>query len=403
MGKSSALNQAVLHARQRGWLCLFVPRGWSLVQEGAYVEPIPHAPGIFDNPLMSVGVLRGFWRAHNKQLKEIPLTNPSALEKYEAYRAEFEEAWVRAESVQQGSSGTSRRKLDFIDMRSFVEGEDHFPELDEPDRDVLADFDYMNYEAKTLEDLVLLGIALRDLSGSICVDLINELKVLESTPVLIAIDQYNCWEVPSAFSYDDQPLIGKDHLCIPRALHFISTRKAETDTWTLKNGLCIAATSMRHTEGKKATFSDVQKSVPLTVKVPAYSQVEFLSAVAHHAHQGLLTKRLKLSDLLALRMHTGSNPRLLREEGLPFMMPRIVAELQHVFDDVVKLDNFERSRMDGDGGYDEESEIDDDATDVDTYLRSSVGGSNSAAAGGAGDTSVQSIMDTIAPIHQKSN
>lgn len=39
MGKSVALNQAVLHARRNGWLVLFIPDGWGQAQKGSYVQP----------------------------------------------------------------------------------------------------------------------------------------------------------------------------------------------------------------------------------------------------------------------------------------------------------------------------------------------------------------------------
>ena len=43
-------------------------------------------------------------------------------------------------------------------------------------------------------------MAHRYIAGSIFEDLMVELKQLTSVPVLIAVDQYNTWEVDSAFS-----------------------------------------------------------------------------------------------------------------------------------------------------------------------------------------------------------
>ena len=67
-------------------------------------------------------------------------------------------------------------------------------------------------------------------------------------PVLVAVDQYNTWEGPSVYHYKNNPVKGFD-LCVPRALHFVSKKKSETERWTMANGLCVAATSMRHPEG----------------------------------------------------------------------------------------------------------------------------------------------------------
>jgi hypothetical protein len=83
-------------------------------------------------------------------------------------------------------------------------------------------------------------VALRELSGSLFIDLVAELRALDnpSMPVLIAVDQYNTWEVPSAYAYNNQQLLGKQ-LCVPHALNFLSAKKAETAAWTMKNGVCI--------------------------------------------------------------------------------------------------------------------------------------------------------------------
>lgn len=83
-------------------------------------------------------------------------------------------------------------------------------------------------------------MALRELSGSLFIDLVNELKALDrpDMPVLFAVDQYNNWEVPSAYSYNGRKIHAKQ-LAVPHALNFLSLKKADTADWKLKNGLCI--------------------------------------------------------------------------------------------------------------------------------------------------------------------
>ena len=127
VGKSASLNQLVYHARKRGWLCLFGPRGWDQVQSGWYIEPVQgggggggssshsseekgnhkddsststtHENALFDNPFMSAEVLRGFWRAHKDQLKDIPISRLSDQTKYHSYIDKFRENWNRARSM----------------------------------------------------------------------------------------------------------------------------------------------------------------------------------------------------------------------------------------------------------------------------------------------------------------
>ena len=127
VGKSASLNQLVYHARKRGWLCLFVPRGWDQVQSGWYIEPVQggggggnnnsnsseeheknntdastsplHENALYDNPFMSAEVLRGFWRAHKDQLKTIPISRVNDQTKYQSYIEKFRENWNRARSM----------------------------------------------------------------------------------------------------------------------------------------------------------------------------------------------------------------------------------------------------------------------------------------------------------------
>ena len=327
VGKSAVLNQMVLHARKTGWLCLFIPKGWDQVQSGWFVEPVPSSSGsaVLDNPFMSAQVLRGFWKAHAAQLRTMPLQFPGEMAKYAAPMAKFKEAYDRARSV------PGREKMSFRQVREIVDAEDYFAEQDRLDSSVLdgSHFDLARLMAgpRTLEDLALLGVAFRDQAGLAVMDLVAELKKVKSVPVLVAIDQYNTWEATSAFHYRNEPVAGKQ-LCVPHSLSFLSKRKPETEAWKLDNGLCVCATSHAHAEGRHETYESAISSVPLVVRVPAYSQVEFLSAVSFYTHQNLVPKSgTSVQDLLAFRMMAGSNPFITRKEAVPFFFPLSVGKL----------------------------------------------------------------------------
>ena len=175
-------------------------------------------------------------------------------------------------------------------------------------------------------------------------------------PVLVAVDQYNSWEGPSVYHYKNTPVRGFD-LCVPRALHFVSKKKSETERWTMANGLCVAATSMRHPEGfyhafyqctlsmhphthshtlsqhpinplsigRKEKYEDHKSSVPLVIRVPCYSQVECLAAVSYYTHQKRIGEGVSTQELLTFRTLAGSNPRDIRKESVPFFFPLAVA------------------------------------------------------------------------------
>lgn len=188
VGKSVALNQAVLHARRNGWLVLFVPNGWEHAQLGSYVQPclvegqpfestiafksnnkvvtnedeleeidLPaeiatDANTIYDNHELSAETLRGFYLAHGEQLKNIPIRDTKILNKYKAYRADFNEAMERILSVQTNPEG-----VPFLQLRTMIEGNDAIPHLDKLDAPVLQNFKYLEFEAATLADLCVYG------------------------------------------------------------------------------------------------------------------------------------------------------------------------------------------------------------------------------------------------------
>ena len=250
---------------------------------------------------------------------------------------------------------------------------------DELDADILKNFDFLNFQPKTLEDYVLMGLALNEVAGMAFVDLVNELRNLESMPVLIAVDQYNTWQANSAFMFNNQAIVGKD-ICVPNTLQFLSVKKSETEAWKIKNGLCIGATSFKHGEGKKVTYENVKASLPLCVRMPTYNQVEYLSAMSYYLNFAAVDNSMSTEHFLQYRTHTASNPRIMRLEAVPFFFPRSIAANDEALrwamlssmseedsDDVASrdLEDVEsvEEGVEADFGYDEEDDEDDDEDD----------------------------------------
>lgn len=358
VGKSTILSQAVVHARLNGWLCLFIPNGWDHVQSGPYIEPVSGKEKVYDNPIMTTEALRGFWMAHKAQLKQLPIQKVEALEKYKPVLKDFKEAWNRALSLQ------GRSELSFIEMRSIIKGDDHYPESDSKDAPLLKAFDFLHFSPTTLEDYVLLGVALPEVAGAAFSDLVSELRILESLPVLIAVDQYNTWCVNSAFSYEYEPVVGHQ-IAVPNALRFIGNNKSSTDEWEMKNGLCIAATSFKHNEGGKVTFENAKHLLPLRVRVPVYNQTEYLSALSYYINNFAVDSTITLEDYLEYRIYSGSNPRLMRTESIPFFFPRSVWANRHEFrlEMLNSLSNGSVTEDDDEANVDEDDDDDDDSDD----------------------------------------
>lgn len=316
VGKSACLNQMVIHARRNGWLCLFVPKAWDHVHGGSFIEPCRTSAGegLFDNVFVTVSMLRSFWKAHRKILSQQPIQNKSVLDKFNPYLNSFREAWARVRAM------GSRQSQTFIQTRAIVEDEDNFPDEDEIDADVLEGFDFDTFQPKTLEDLIILGVAFRDLAGLLTIDLIEELKLIENIPVLIVIDQYNTWVGASGYQFENKPVMASQ-LCVPKALSSISKYKNQTDSWNLKNGLVVCAVSCKHPEGRKDNLLNKSHSIPITIHVPVYSKIEFLAAVKYYMHQNRMEDIFTTQELLAFRSHCASSPRLVKDELIPFLLP----------------------------------------------------------------------------------
>ena len=315
VGKSVILNQAVIHARKKGWICLFVPDGFDHSHGGIYVEPMPGNAKLYDNTMMSANLLRGFYRAHREQIDIIPIKNIALLEKFTKHIVKFQAKWELALKV------PGRESLNFTAMRAIILGADFDEEEYSPDNELLAEFDFLNLEPKTLGDLVCMGIAFHELSGAAVVDLVDELRNLddESMPVLFAVDQFNSWELMSPYQYKEQKLHSRD-IAVPSALSFISRKKSTVEEWSMKNGLCLGATSFRHSPlGGMDDYAASMSSIPLTVEIPRYSKTEFKTALEHYDLSSMTERLPTGQEVEAFRMSVGNNPAEMMRQITKYM------------------------------------------------------------------------------------
>ncbi len=304
VGKSVILNQAVIHARKKGWLCLFVPNAFDHSHGGMYVEPLPGKSGLYDNTTMSASLLRGFYQAHRKEIDTIPIKDVALLEKYNKHITKFQGKWDLALKV------PGREDLAFTDMRAIILGDDFDEDEYGPDRELLADFDFLSLQPKTLGDLVRMGLAFHDFSGAAVLDLVSELRELdqEGMPVLFAVDQMNTWEHMTPYQYRDHYLHARD-IAVPKALSFVTRKKTTVEDWTMKNGLCLGATSFKHEPMKGwETYAASMSSIPLTIEVPVYSKAEFKAALEHYDLDTMTERSPSAQEIEAFRMSVGNNP-----------------------------------------------------------------------------------------------
>ena len=201
-----------------------------------------------------------------------------------------------------------------------------------------------------MEDLLLFGLAFRDFAGPVVLDVMHELRNYKNPdkPILIAIDQFNYWDMPTVYQYDGQKIDAMD-LCVPHALKFVSEKKGTSTQWE-SNGddhvMCIGATSHRYPINKKrdkklVTYENSRSSLPLSIDVGGYSHVEFLAAVKFYIATGRIDPGISNQDIMSFRMFCGNNPRTMHREPSNFFLP-----LQSDYVSVV----FEKITSSGGGG-----------------------------------------------------
>ncbi len=384
-GKSTSLAQMVLHARRRGWICVYIPNGCHHISHGSFVEPVnekmrrtalghssdgdmvsaprdntvnvtkdeilgsiivgedsnPYNPSsiyrksyykedpanthrLFNNSWYATDFLRDLIKVHEKELSQIPIYNENYSKAVMEYFDDIRPQWDRALLLAKSKG----KEMNFILKRRRYEGKDNIPEEDEKDSKLLNNFDFDSFQPKTLADLCLSGIAFRDSGGLVAMMVIEALKNLEASqgpPVLMAVDEYNSWFGQTSFYYKQKMVQGSE-MCIPSALQMLSKKKSDNqdENNQIKNGLFVAAVSQRYPESLGHTMKDTAKSIPLLINVPCYSQKEYISAVNYYMYFNRFLSITSTQRVLAYRTYTGSVPRQMRLD-----FPFFCADMKH--------------------------------------------------------------------------
>lgn len=191
--------------------------------------------------------------------------------------------------------------------------------------------------------MLLFGLAFRDFAGPVVLNVVKELRNYKNPdkPILIAIDQFNYWDMPTVYEYGGQKIDAMG-LCVPHALKFVSEKKNSATQWE-NNGddhvMCIGATSHRYPINKKrdkklVTYENSRSSLPLSIDVGGYSNVEFLSAVKFYLANGRIDPGISNQDILSFRMFCGNNPRTMFREPSNFFMPLQSDYVSSVFEKI---------------------------------------------------------------------
>jgi hypothetical protein len=375
-GKSVLMNQLVMYGRKQGWLCLYISNGWDQVQSGLFIEPIENESNLYDNFMMTKFVLRSFWKAHHEVLSTLPLKKGTSEEMKTKYSERMEKIiaeWNRSKAMHKGEKDPS-----FVKIRGLLAENDIIASEDVLDEEVLKGFNLESFEIKTLQDLIFIGIAIPEYAGIAFRDLIEELKIIDHIPVLVAVDEYNTWFDRTAFMYDDKS-ISSWQLTVPSCLHIFDRRKEDNSVWKMKNGLAIVASSVGRSEGKKITFDDVNASIPLKIAVPAYNQIEYTSAFTFYSNYSIIEPCYTSDDFLLFRTFTASNPLRISAEAIKYFLPRIFAMNEDNFFNAIADNMMEPPSPSAEDGEDGETSGDvilseDDDEEVRELVKKKTGG-----------------------------
>ena len=111
----------------------------------------------------------------------------------------------------------------------------------------------------------------------------------------------------------------------PHVTKFVSAKKKDNVGKSMgENVLCIGATSFRYPLYKKkdmVSYETFQSSLPLSIRVPCYSSVEFLAAMKMYLSSGVVEFGASNNELITFRTHVGNNPRLARRDSQRFFLP----------------------------------------------------------------------------------
>lgn len=317
-GKSTIMSQAVMYARQKGWIVFNVPNGYEQANGGTFIDTVTlaqddHYRELYDNPYKSLEILRNFYHAHLDDLKNIPIKFPHRLDKYKQTMDEYKQNF-NDYVTKNGARGS------YTELRALVLGE-VFPKEDALDEPILRGFDINDFEVSTLADLVKMAVAHHYFAGLVVIDLVAELKALNipGKPVLIAVDEMNYWEHETVYTYHGRKIKPLE-ICVPHALKFTTMKPQEHDRFQpLANGFYLGSGS--YERKKTVNYDDHAEKMPLLINVPSYSDVEFVSMCKNYQFSHQIQETASDNDLATYRSFVGNNPYFARKECTPFFLP----------------------------------------------------------------------------------
>ena len=283
IGKSCALFQVVRYARAHGWIVVYVPSALRLTHQGRVLTPTRGVPGDYDQNDLATELLSHVLAAHADALGAVPQRGSYAADAFlpadvdEVMRADIERRVAEEED-----------EVASLKAEAEARGEPFNPATDWTSklRADLARTDSVDRRAAgyTLRHMAEWGLAHPPRATEAAVALLEELRLVQEFPVLVAVDGVNDLYEPSGYPSPYGRRLNTKRLPLVRALQAFDAN-GEDASKALRRGTFIGAASMaRH---KRPTL--LRDTPPGgSANVPAGNRLEVLPMSRGEVHAQLL-------------------------------------------------------------------------------------------------------------------
>lgn len=252
VGKSGVLTYTAYYARKNGWICVFMPDSWDVMQRGLVLVKSSRRPGMVDQHDMAAKILKDTLLTHGEQLAKVPQRG-----RYANYRYLPKALDVKVSAEREAQRQKEEEEKAQLKTQAEAEGKVWDPSTyyskyaDESD--LSKDRAAAGY---TLRDMLEWGLNHMPAASDTLVDFLEELRGVTEFPVLIAVDGVNLlYDSPSIYPVDGE-LVEPERLTVPSAFHFLD-QNGFKESKLMKRGMVL--TSVTHQHGRRLRMFDVVK------------------------------------------------------------------------------------------------------------------------------------------------
>jgi hypothetical protein len=279
-GKSALLTYAAQYGRLNGWIVVFVPDAFAIMQMGKVLVPSKLRAGMVDQHDVALKLLKETAAVHAAQLARVPQRGRYAKHRYlpaaldAVVSAEREQLRLSEEQDKarlKAQADAAGRAWDAGAYKSRFE--------DESDTGV-------DRAGFTLLDLAQWGQRHPSAATDCLLDLLAELRLQTEFPVMCVVDSLNLLYGASPYpEAGSGALLPAERLSVPAALQCLGPEGFRASA-AFRRGLWLAAVSFTHSQDMAPLFESASVRGRVRLAVPPLSRQEVFSVLSHYAQSG---------------------------------------------------------------------------------------------------------------------